>query len=253
MNEVLSLTLHPATQLNAIRPTLTNPEPELAIPPEQIPFDQNSTLTRFTRDAITPHAHCQSVPSQPMFQQWCNKHTNMTQKIHCIANCKKVNIIIHLLSCKMTMTHANDSTNPAKFRRITLHKPTWPNSTTEGAHSPALYDKNIPMTYQLETTSTIQRRHVCFRRMPDNIKCTMLPWVGSLTQSHTQTRPPVQPLLNQNTCHLTTYTWLMHHGPQLCMPHSATGITKTYSNCPSSLCTKCGSLLPCEWNLVITH
>jgi len=82
MNEVLSLTLHPAIQLNAIRPTLTNPEPELAIPPEQIPFDQNSTLTRFTHDAITPHAHCQSVPSQPMFQQWCNKQTNMTHKIH---------------------------------------------------------------------------------------------------------------------------------------------------------------------------
>jgi len=203
MNKVISLTLYPATQLNAIRPTSTNPEPDLAIPPEQIPFNQNSIFTRFTHTAIMPHAHCQPVPSQPMFQQWCNKHTNMTQKIHHIANRKKVDIIIHLLSRKTTTMHANDSANtttisiPAKFGWTVLHEPTQsttPNSTTEGAHSPALYDKNIPMTYQLETTSTIRCHHICFCRMPDNIKCTMLPWVGSLTQSHTQTRPPVQPL-----------------------------------------------------------
>jgi len=90
----------------------------------------------------------------------------MTQQIHRIANRKKVDIIIHLLSRTTTATtHANNSATkkttsiPAKFERILLHKPTrstTPNHTTEGVRSPSvMYFQNISMIYQLETTSTI--------------------------------------------------------------------------------------------------
>jgi len=133
-----------------------------------------------------------------MFQQWCKKHTNMTQKIHRIANRKKVDIIIHLLSRTKATTHANNSATkkttsiPAKFGWIMLHKPTRstiPNHTTEGVRSPVMYFQNISMIYQLETTSTIWCRHARFCRLPDNSNSTS---VDSPMQTHTRTRLPVQ-------------------------------------------------------------
>jgi len=182
----------PSSMQDQPRPTLH----QTAIPPKQILIDQITIPNRFPRGVTMPHAHHQTVPSWPTFQQWCKKHTNMTQKIHRIANCKKVNILIHLLSRTTAMTHANNSATtkttsiPAKFGWIMLHKPTWssiPNSTTEGIHL-----QKISMTYQLETTSTIQCHHVRFCRLPDNSNSIMLSCVDSTMQPHTCTRLPVQ-------------------------------------------------------------
>jgi len=113
-------------------------------------------------------------------------------------------------------------------------------------------------THQLAISSTLQQCHVCFHRLLDDMDFPIPPYKHPMSASY----PTVI------HAHYTSETWVTQLPPtgQPCHPWlpdsprrsifndaNPYATSSTYYGHPSPPYRQCGSLIPCEWDLVITH